>query len=61
MAILPKAVTKFSATPIKFSTQLFPDIENIILNFILKPPQKNMDNESTAECITIFNLKLDRK
>lgn len=40
MATLPIAIFKFSAIPIKILTHLFPDIENITLNFILKPPHE---------------------
>jgi hypothetical protein len=62
LAILPKAIYRFNAIPIKISTQFFKDMERAILKVIWKEKKQNsktiLNNKRTAGRITIPNLKL---
>jgi hypothetical protein len=54
MAILPKAIYRFNAIPIKIPTYLFTDLERTILSFI-------WNNDRTSGDVTIPNIKLYHK
>ena len=65
MTIIPKAICRFNAIPIKIPTQFFKDMERAILKFIWKRKNKKnrivetiLNNRRTAEGITIPDLKL---
>jgi hypothetical protein len=62
-AILPKAIYRFNAFPIKILTQFFIDIERAIFNFIWKTKKPrvaktNLNNKRTAGEITVPDLKV---
>ena len=63
MSILTKAIYRFSAIPIKISTQFFTDLKTELLNFIWKNKKPRLAstilyNKGTSKGITFPDLKL---
>ena len=62
MGILPKAIHRFNASPIKIPTQLFKELEIAISKFIKNNKKPNivktiLNNKRTSRRITIPDLK----
>jgi hypothetical protein len=62
MAILPKAINRFNAIPLKIPTQFFIDLETAILNYTGKSKKLRivktiLNNKRTLGGIIISDLK----